>query len=155
MSIGRTLQPDKDCEYCAKPLPALRHPNTKYCDAICRGRDRWQHEHGAANGVKCLDCGKTFTRVGSHVVQVHGYESTLEYRHEHGLMAKETRLDSHASAMRSKVSTMDNLKNGAKTQYIRGGDHGERVKQFWSNREQKLGHRKRKLEEDLEEKSDN
>jgi hypothetical protein len=141
MNRGKALQPDKDCEYCGKQLLSLRHPNAKYCDSGCRQRDRYQKEHDV-DGLKCLDCGKIFTRVGSHVVQVHGYGSTTEYRKEHGLMAKETRLQVHADMMREKATTFWNLEEGSKTRYKKGGNHGERVSEFWENRKQKLGYEK-------------
>jgi len=146
MHRGKAIQPDRDCEYCGKQLPALRHPKAEYCDTICRGRARYARDNDKP-GIKCLDCGRIFRRVGSHVVQAHGYESTLEYRREHGLMARETRVDEHAANMRSKVTALGNLGHGAERRYKKGGDHGEKVKEFWQNREQKLGSRKRKFKE--------
>lgn len=145
MNRGRAPQPERDCEFCGNPLPELRHPKKRYCDPVCRQRDKYQQQH-AVDGIKCLDCGKVFTRVGSHAVQVHGYENTLDYRREHGLMARETRLDEHAAIMSAKASTIDNLKSGAHRRYVKGGDHPEIVREFWRNREQKLGHRKRKFQ---------
>ena len=81
--------------------------------------------------VKCLECGLMFVRVGSHVVQVHGYESALEYRREHGLMARETRTAGYAAKMRAKARNYDNLENGASTRFVKGGDHPEMLKNFW------------------------
>ena len=142
MHRGKALQPDRNCGYCNKPLPTLRHPDTQYCNPICRGRARYAREHDKP-GVICLDCGKMFTRVGSHVVQQHGYESTAEYRKEHGLMARETRTEEHAAEMRSKATTIENLESGASRRYTQGDGHAEAVTEFWDNRENKLGHRKR------------
>lgn len=138
MHRGKAVQPERDCEYCAKQLPTLRHPKARYCDPTCRQRDRYQREHDVA-GLKCLDCGKIFTRVGSHVVQVHGYESVVEYRIEHGLMAKETRLQDHADAMSEKAQNYnhDNLELGADNRYKTGGEHGKKVTEFWKNRKNK------------------
>lgn len=143
MNRGKAIQPERDCDYCGKPLVALRHPKAKYCDTVCRGRDRYQREHEVA-GLKCLDCGKIFTRVGSHVVQVHGYESVIEYRIEHGLMAKETRLQDHADAMSEKAQgyNHDNLELGADNRYKTGGGHGKKVTAFWKNRKKKLEYEK-------------
>lgn len=87
--------------------------------------------------IKCLECPLKFRRVGSHVVQVHGYENVAEYRYEHGLMARETRLDSHATAMRAKAKTVQNLTKGIATRFTQGGRHGETVTQFWQNRKAK------------------
>ena len=141
MHRGKSVQPERDCEYCSKSLPELRHPTNRYCDKTCRQRDRWQRDH-VGDGVKCLDCGKLFNRVGSHVVQVHGYESVLEYKKEHGLTGKETRTDEHALLMRSKVTdkTISNLENGKSNRYRKGGDHSERVSDFWRNRKERKGY---------------
>lgn len=143
MSRGKAIQPDRDCEYCSHALPRLRHPGARYCNPTCRQRDRYQKEHDI-QGIKCLDCGKIFTRVGSHVTQVHGYSSTLEYRTRHGLMTHETRLQDHADHMRAKLGdhAIDNLKLGVDTQYSVGGDHGKGVSEFWRNRKEKLEYKK-------------
>lgn len=141
MHRGKALQPEKECEFCNKPLPALRHPNAKYCDTICRGRDRYAREHNS-KGIKCLDCGKYFDRVGSHVVQVHGYSNVIEYRREHGLMAKETHTIEHANKMRAKLAdkSLDNLEKGEDNRFVKGGDHADRLKEFWDNRKAKKGY---------------
>lgn len=143
MNRGKAIQPDKSCGYCGNQLRVLRHPNAKYCNPTCRQRDRYQKDHEIA-GLKCLDCGKIFTRVGSHVVQVHGYESVLEYREEHGLMAKETRLQDHADQMSEIAQDYDhdNLKLGKDNRYQKGGDHGKRVTKFWKNRKNKMEYKK-------------
>jgi len=124
-----------ECGYCNKPLPITRHPNARYCDRLCRGRYRWAKEH-IGNGVKCLVCGKIFVRVGSHVVQVHGYENVGEYRQEYGLMARETHTEEHAKDMRNKVTNkaIENLKLGEPNRFYVGGDHPKRIKEFWANR---------------------
>lgn len=95
--------------------------------------------------IKCLECPLRFRRVGSHVVQVHGYETVLEYRRAHGLMARETRSEGHAKEMRAKASNYENLQNGAPNRYTKGGDHPARLREFWDNREKRLGTRKRNL----------
>ena len=140
---GKSIQPAQECLWDNKPLPELRHPKALYCDAICRGRDRWAREH-VGEGVKCLICGKMFNRVGSHVVQVHGYESTAEYTKEFGLLARETHTKSHKIEMREKVTqkAIENLKLGKDNRYVEGGDHGEHLKQFWANR-RRLSERRR------------
>lgn len=141
MHRGKGLQPEQDCEYCGQSLPAIRHPKMRWCNAICRQRDYYQRNHDI-DGLKCLDCGRIFTRVGSHVVQVHGYESVIEYRREHGLMAKETRLQDHADQMSKKAQTQDNLKFGKPKQYKKGGEHGKEVTKFWKNRKNKAEYKK-------------
>lgn len=141
MHRGKALQPEQDCEYCGQPLPALRHPKMLWCNSTCRQRDYYQRNH-EVDGLKCLDCGKIFTRVGSHVVQVHGYASVTEYRVEHGLMAKETRLQDYADEMSQKASTQENLELGKPTRFKKGGPHGDHVKIFWKIRKQKMGYKK-------------
>lgn len=143
MHRGRAIQPKRNCDYCNKPLPDLRHPNAKYCDSICRGRDRYARNHDRP-GLQCLDCGKVFVRVGSHVVQAHGYESVAEYRQEHGLMAKETRIAEYAAEMSEKAKQYNhnNLELGRATRYRKGGDHGKRVSDFWNNRKKKAGYKR-------------
>lgn len=138
MTRGKAIQPQAYCEYCNKELPTLRHPEMRYCNAICRERDRYQRNH-AGKGITCLDCGLLFTRVGSHVVQVHGYESTAEYRYAHGLKAIETHTKEHAQEMREKVSTIDNLQSGEPTRFKIGGTQGKVITEFWNNRHKKRG----------------
>lgn len=137
---GKAIQPDRNCDFCNKQLPALRHPKAKYCDTICRGRDRWQREH-VGEGVKCLVCGKLFNRVGSHVVQSHGYESVDEYKYEFGLTSRETHTEEHIELMRGKVTdkAIDNLRLGEDMRFRKGGDHAEKLREFWHNRKTKRG----------------
>ncbi len=87
--------------------------------------------------VKCLECDLEFIRVGSHAVQVHGYKTALEYRRAHGLMARETVVDSHREEMRTKARNIENLKLGKPNRYFKGGDHGQRLRDFWQNRRNK------------------
>lgn len=82
--------------------------------------------------IQCLECPLKFKRVGSHVVQVHGYESVLEYRQEYGLLARETRISGHAERMRGLARNADNLNKGSDTRFIKGGDHAENLKKFWN-----------------------
>lgn len=95
--------------------------------------------------IKCLECELSFVRVGSHVVQIHGYETVLEYRREHGLMAKETRAPEYAKKMSSLATTIENLKKGASNQFKKGDGHAQAVSEFWNNRELRAGTRKRTL----------
>ena len=80
--------------------------------------------------------------MGSHVVQVHGYENVIEYRKEHGLMAKETHTKAHADDMRKKVTdkAIENLKRGEDTRFVEGGSHAKDLKKSWDNRKQKKGY---------------
>lgn len=86
------------------------------------------------NLIQCLECPLKFVRVGSHVVQVHGYESVAEYRKEHGLMARETRASGYAEKMSRKANTHENLEAGSHARFKKGGNHGNVVSEFWKNR---------------------
>ena len=92
--------------------------------------------------ISCLECDLKFRRVGSHVVQVHGYGSTLEYRRAHGLMQKETRTKDYANKMRLKVSSLENLTKGKGTRFVKGGGHGAVVTDFWETRKNKSDYKK-------------
>lgn len=85
--------------------------------------------------VKCLDCGMKFVRVGSHVVQVHGYSNTDEYRKEHGLLHRQTTAPNYRNKMSGLIhpKSLANLKKGAHKRYVKGGDHPEKLKEFWDN----------------------
>lgn len=141
MHRGKALQPERECDYCNKPLPALRHPDMKFCDPTCRQRARYSRDN-ITKGIKCLVCGKIFVRVGSHVVQVHGYSNVLEYKQEFGLNKNETHTKEHAEKMRQMIAdrSIENLKNGKDNRYQKGGDHAEHLKKFWRNRKNKKGH---------------
>lgn len=143
MHRGKALQPPRDCDYCGQPMPLLRHPKAKVCNKTCQQRARYAREHDTP-GVKCLDCGKMFQRVGSHVVQVHGYENTQEYLQEHGLMSKETHTEEYSQKMRqlNHENSRASLVTGKDNRYVKGGDHGERLKEFWANRKKKEGYKK-------------
>lgn len=128
--------PEQQCAFCNKELPAIRHPKQGHCSNVCWQRDRYRRSH-VKNGIKCLICGKEYVRIGSHVVNSHGYESSDEYRWDYGLMARETRTDTYAKKMSNKACTFDNLKAGAPDRFVAGGDHGEYLKKFWNNRKNK------------------
>ena len=96
--------------------------------------------------IQCLECPLYFRRVGSHVVQVHGYANTAEYRKQHGLMAKETRTEPYAKKMAQKASTITNLEKGAHKRFGEEDGNPHIVSKFWRRREEKLGTRSRKLQ---------
>lgn len=84
--------------------------------------------------IKCLECPLSFIRVGSHVVQVHGYENVAEYRREHGLMARETAGAVYRNKMRTLARNYDNLEKGISTRFKPDDGHGQRITEFWKNR---------------------
>lgn len=142
MHRGKRLEPYKECDWCNKTLPALRHPKQKFCSFDCRSRERWNREN-VKDGIKCLVCSKMFNRVGSHVVQVHGYENVLEYKREFGLNKHETRTKKHAESMKKKLvdKSVDNLEKGAHTRYEKGKVNKD-LEQYWINRKSKEGYKK-------------
>lgn len=87
--------------------------------------------------IKCLECNLAFMRVGSHVVQVHGYESAKEYRKAHGLDWKTGRVTTvashreHMSKLVKQNGTINNLEKGAPSRFIKGGGHGKIVSEYW------------------------
>lgn len=102
-------------------------------------RERHQRKRLERNPklIQCLECDLSFVRVGSHVVQVHGYESAWEYRRKYGLIKKETVLQEHAEEMREKAKNHENLKSGRDQRFKPGNDS---AKQFWDRRlKQKKG----------------
>ena len=91
------------------------------------------------NGVKCLVCEQKFTRVGSHAVQAHGYESSAEYRRSFGLNKNETRTDAYANKMRRLIadSSIKNLENGKPNRFVKGDN--KCILEYWKNRKSKKG----------------
>ena len=93
--------------------------------------------HGRDGLVKCLECNLWFLRVGSHVVQVHGYETARDYKLAHGLdwktgkdtAAKEYR--QHMAAKAKENGTEANLEAGAKYRFTKGGRSGEIISNYW------------------------
>ena len=87
--------------------------------------------------IKCLECNLAFKRVGSHVVQVHGYDSAKHYRKTHGLdwkTGRATTVPQHREHMAKLVKqngTIHNLESGAKHRFTKGGDHGKVVSEYW------------------------
>lgn len=84
--------------------------------------------------IKCLECSLAFIRVGSHVVQVHGYGNVAEYRLAHGLKATETSTAGHRQKMNRLNKSVANLTKGANNRFKKGGEHGAVVSQYWASR---------------------
>ena len=131
MARGKAPQPPKPCGFCGQPLPEVRHPQARFCNPICRERKRWER----AEGVACLVCGKKYKRVGSHVVQVHGYGSSADYRWEFGLAQSETRMDDYAQTM-SKKFKPDRSSVVEAGKHTRFKPNDERIKtaEWWRKR---------------------
>ncbi len=99
-----------------------------------RQRAHQKRQEQAQELIKCLECDLEFIRVGSHVVQVHGYSNTAQYRKAHGLMARETSTTEHKERMRSLNTSSKNLEAGKHNRYHIGGNHGKNLTEFWNNR---------------------
>lgn len=92
--------------------------------------------------IKCLECGKFFTRPLSHVWQVHEM-SAREYKKKHGLdLKKGLTTEDYRQVMRDHVmnnGTINNLKKGSQFRfkkghsqnYIRSAQTQERLKKHW------------------------
>jgi hypothetical protein len=87
--------------------------------------------------IKCLECSLSYAKLGSHVVQVHGYETAKEYRKAHGLdwkTGKDTTIASYRnkkSKMVKETGNINNLKNGAVYRFKKGGRASEIVSDYW------------------------
>lgn len=87
--------------------------------------------------IKCLECNLWFVRVGSHVVQVHGYETARDYKLAHGLdwkTGKDTASKEHRQHMGAKAKengTEANLEAGAKYRFTKDGRSRELVSNYW------------------------
>lgn len=85
----------KNCKVCGDKIISPRFRT--YCSKICRTKatnkkhrkyqSAWQEKayqkrllKSGKELIPCLVCGKKYIQVGSHVVQVHGFESCREYR---------------------------------------------------------------------------
>jgi hypothetical protein len=90
-------------------------------------RKEWQREYGerkrmrgpdADDLIKCQVCGRSFRMIGSHVVQVHDYETAREYREEFGYDVKKGQLVPSLKELKGKQAlenkTYLNLRVGKK-----------------------------------------
>lgn len=131
MARGKAPQPPKPCGFCGQPLPEVRHPSAAYCNPTCRQRKQWER----AEGVACRVCGRKYKRVGSHVVQVHGYDSSADYRWEFGLAQSETRLDGYADTMSEKFDPKrSSVVEAGKATRFKPKDERIKTAEWWRKR---------------------
>lgn len=45
-------------------------------------------DYRTETGIQCLDCGKWFRALSTHVIRAHGYRSAAAYREAHGLLKR-------------------------------------------------------------------
>lgn len=90
------------------------------------------------NLINCKECSLAFVKLGSHVVQVHGYKTAREYRVAHGLdpkTGKDMTIASHRKIIgknAKKNGTVENLKEGARFRFREGdGRARDIVKGYW------------------------
>lgn len=97
-------------------------------------------KYGKENLVQCRECELYFHRVGSHVVQAHGYSTAREYYDEHGMAYKEGSTEAYRKKMckiTTQQDTWPNLNKGKPTRFKKHGTHGLIVSRFWANRRMK------------------
>lgn len=95
--------------------------------------------------IKCLECSLTFVRVGSHVIQVHGYQSAQEYRKAHGLdwkTGKATAIASHRNRMgklaKENGTESNIIEKGAPYRFVKGGRASKIVTEYWKEKHGRL-----------------
>ena len=119
------------CEYCGKDYETNRK-QTRYCSIQHQRKHRWEREHlFGVDKVQCLDCGRWYVKLGSHVIQSHGYKTAKEYRLEHGLDYKKGIIpESHRALLEDNVrenGTINNLEKGAKHRFVKGDGRASKI----------------------------
>lgn len=81
-------------------------------------------KYGQENLVQCQVCKKWFRQVGTHVVQIHGYETAREYRKEFGFDVKRGQVPKEYRELKSQRchenGTINNLKGGQRFWFKKG-----------------------------------
>lgn len=93
------------------------------------------------NLIQCLECPLKFVRLGSHVVQVHGYENAVAYRKEHGLTKAEMVAPNYKEKMHNLIApvSLENIKDSVATRFPKGERTSQERKEWWENRLKKQG----------------
>jgi endogenous inhibitor of DNA gyrase (YacG/DUF329 family) len=86
------------CKICGKPVPKRYRT---FCSKKCRNKDlykrykkynlKWaQKKRGefAPGKIECLECGRWYVQICTHVIQAHGYGSAREYKETYDLEVK-------------------------------------------------------------------
>ena len=85
--------------------------------------DRKREESGLQL-IPCLICKRKFRQIGSHVVQMHGYETAREYREEFGLDVKRGILPEDLRKKKAhqaiECGGVKNLTKGTKYRFTKG-----------------------------------
>jgi hypothetical protein len=85
----------------------------------------WRDSHRKGEGLfTCRICSRRFHQIGSHVVQIHGYETAREYRAEFGYDLKKGQLSPRLRARKASHvfanGTVKNLAAGKKYWFRKG-----------------------------------
>lgn len=122
------------CKICGNPITGRYRT---FCSKGCRGvslyrrrkdyNKKWQAKKRgeySEDKIQCLDCGRWYVQVGTHVIQAHGYESAREYREAHDLEVKRGTVPEWYRELKAdKVfenGTVENLKAGQRYWFIQG-----------------------------------
>lgn len=116
-----------------------QYPNSEYCCSNHRQREKWYRNNldNDVEKIQCLECNGQYVKIGSHVVQVHGYETAREYRIAHGLDYKRGQVpDWHREILKDNVyenGTVFNLftKNATANRFTKNGRSSAVVSNYW------------------------
>ena len=134
MGIYFTVKSRRACKVCGQSLPTVRH--RAYCSKQCRTKfynkknykriQQWQTDNRAkyAPGkIRCLECGRWYFQVCSHVYWKHGIIGR-DYRKLHGLDVKRGILPDFLRELKASQvfenGTVKNLKAGKKNWFKKG-----------------------------------
>jgi len=138
----------KKCLWCGGPI-LKEHPlKYKFCSPECKKqhqnkklreddafhehRRNWQRERRQKDllalpeehRVQCLDCGKWYVQLCTHVIQVHGYESAREYKEHHDLETSKGVVPKWYTEEKGETAiengTYKNLEKGAHRRFKKG-----------------------------------
>jgi hypothetical protein len=126
-----------DCLLCGKPVP---FGSRSYCSKECRQlfhsrKNQWRSADWtkknadlrasakASNKIQCLECGKWYRQVGSHVALRHNM-TAREYREKYGFDVKRGQLPEDLRELKAgqvfENGTVNNLKKGKKFWFKKG-----------------------------------
>ena len=91
-----------------------------------------KREESGLKVIQCLICKRKFRQVGSHVVQIHGYETARQYREEFGLDVKRGLLPEDLRRKKARQAIdgggVKNLEKGAEYRFTKKDPRAGRYK---------------------------